>query len=235
MALAIRRREDGVDRLAEAARCCGFFGRLKPEAIDALVRSATLMRLPAGARNIPVPLSVVLSGLVAYVLMYRDGRQITVRYISPGGLAGSLSQNPLPLASAVHALEPSVLLQLDLDTLTNLARHDFDVSLALIEELSARLLTTYDTLATRSFGTVRARVARDLLARAQVSGCLHDGVRVSVTRQALADSTGSVREVVSRSLRELRRRGTISSERGRITILDVHGLTRQADLIDTTA
>jgi len=235
MALAIRGSQDSVDRLTEAARCCGFLGRLKPEAVDALVRSSTLMRLPAGARNIPVPLSVLLSGLVAYVLMYRDGRQITVRYISPGGLAGSLSQNPQPIASAVHALEPSVLLQLNLDTLTNLARRDFDVSLALIDELSARLLTTYDTLAMRSFGTVRARVARDLLARAQASGGLHDGVRVSVTRQALADSTGSVREVVSRSLRELRGRGAISSERGRITILDVHGLTRQADLIDTTA
>src|SRR5690348_8953270 len=109
MALAIRRSQDSVDRLTEAARCCGFLGRLKPEAVDALVRSSTLMRLPAGARNIPVPLSVLLSGLVAYVLMYRDGRQITVRYISPGGLAGSLSQNPQPIASAVHALEPSVL------------------------------------------------------------------------------------------------------------------------------
>lgn len=228
--------QNGIEKSVADARTHGFLARLKPRAADELIQTSTLFRLTVDSRTIAISLSVVLSGLVAYVLMYRDGRQITVRYVSPGGLVGSITHNPTSLATGVQALEPTVLLQLDLETLRAVARRDFDVSLVLIDELSERLRTAYATLATHSFGTVRARVARDLLARAQARGGeLRDGASVSVTRQALADSTGSVREVVSRSLRELRRQGSIASERGQITILDVEGLTRQADVVDARA
>ncbi len=49
-----------------------------------------------------------------------------------------------------------------------------------------------------------------------------------MTHQALADATGSVREVVARTLGELSRQGIITTGGGGITILDPDALTKAA-------
>jgi len=49
-----------------------------------------------------------------------------------------------------------------------------------------------------------------------------------ITQQQLADAVGSVREVVARTLRELRMDGLISVGRARITILDPKRLAGEA-------
>jgi len=51
---------------------------------------------------------------------------------------------------------------------------------------------------------------------------------VRVTQQALADATGSVREVVARALRELRLQGVIESNPSGVTILRVEALVAEA-------
>jgi CRP/FNR family transcriptional regulator len=54
------------------------------------------------------------------------------------------------------------------------------------------------------------------------------GVHLAVTQQSLADATGSVREVVARALRELRREGAVATADDGITVLDPTALTRLA-------
>ncbi len=49
-----------------------------------------------------------------------------------------------------------------------------------------------------------------------------------VTQQALADATGSVREVVARALRELRLLGVIETSVSGVTILRVDALISEA-------
>ena len=51
---------------------------------------------------------------------------------------------------------------------------------------------------------------------------------MAVTQQSLADATGSVREVVARALRELRREGAIATADDGLTILDPDALKRIA-------
>jgi CRP/FNR family transcriptional regulator len=51
---------------------------------------------------------------------------------------------------------------------------------------------------------------------------------VRVTHQALADATGSVREVVARALRDLRLNGVVQTDRSGITILKVDALIQEA-------
>ena len=75
---------------------------------------------------------------------------------------------------------------------------------------------------------MRARVARDIVERATLSGPLCAGAHLRVTHQALADATGSVREVVARTLRELSREGVITTGGGGVTVLDPDGLTKVA-------
>jgi CRP/FNR family transcriptional regulator len=181
----------------------------------------------------------VVSGLLRQYLPSRDGRQITIRFTEAGDLVGNLIRMELRaeaagwgirpwLAAEVEAVEPSVLLHLDLPRLERTARLQPALAMAFAEELADMLRNSYRTLAATAFATVRSRLARDLLERAGRAEAPRPGARVRVTQQALADATGSVREVVARALRELRRRGVIETHQSGVTILDVRALIAEA-------
>ena len=65
------------------------------------------------------------------------------------------------------------------------------------------------------------RIARWLANRA--------GPTIHVTQQELAQELGTVREVVSRTLKSFENRGWISSGRGTITVLQVAALAKHAE------
>jgi CRP/FNR family transcriptional regulator len=72
-----------------------------------------------------------------------------------------------------------------------------------------------------AFGHIDTRLAAWLLARAP-------GGQVEVTLQAIAGELGTAREVVSRLLKELERRGLVTLNRGEISITDPAGLRQLA-------
>jgi CRP/FNR family transcriptional regulator len=82
----------------------------------------------------------------------------------------------------------------------------------------------------RAFASVRARVARDLYDRAVAQGEAHAGARLRVSHQDLADAIGSVRDVVARATRELRRQGIIETHPDGMTIVDLDRLLREGGL-----
>ena len=224
------READGLEQSLLAVRSVGFLRGLRPELVDEVLESASVVHLSPDGVNVPASTSIVVSGLLGYFLWYPDGRQITIRYVAAGDLIGAVSASASTVATGVRAIEQSALLQLSTARLRTLAGRDLELSSALIEEMSTRLRSAYRTLAMRSFGSVKVRVARDIVARMRAAGHLTPGVQVRVTRQALADATGSVREVVARALRELARQGIVETGRARVTILDVDGLLREARL-----
>ncbi len=71
-----------------------------------------------------------------------------------------------------------------------------------------------------AFRRIDARLAELLLARAAAGG------DVAATHQELATELGSVREVVSRQLKEFERRGLVRLARGRVSLLDRSALVR---------
>jgi CRP/FNR family cyclic AMP-dependent transcriptional regulator len=220
------RREDPLPPIPQI----GFLGGLRPEVVEEIIESAPFVRYPAGTTTFESGPAVVVSGLLGYFLWFPGGRQITIRYIGVGDLVGRVALPDSTLTTAVQAIEPSVLLQIDQARLEAVAKRHSEVSFALVEELTRRLRGAYRALASRSFATVRSRVARDLIERATAAGRLDAGLRLRVTQQALADATGSVREVVARSLRELRRDGVVATDHTGVTILDLAGLARVAGL-----
>ena len=113
-----------------------------------------------------------------------------------------------------------------------MARLEPELAMALFEEVSHRLRRAYLTLAGNTFATVRARVARDLLERAVEAETRPPRAHVRVTQQGLANATGSVREVVTRAVREMRLQGLIQTDQSWITILDRDGLIREAGQTD---
>ena len=222
------RARGSIARMASEARTKGFLARLAPEVVDLLIDSSTMIDYPVGAVVSPVRAAIVLLGLLGYVLLEPDGRQLTIRYVGPGDLVGTMGSREAEPITGAEAIEPSVLVQLEPDLLRSIAARRPEVGLAMIDELTGRLRSAYRTLASMSFGTVRSRIARDLIERARAGPGLRPGAEVQVTQQDLGQSVGSVREVVARSLAQLRDAQVIASHRSSITILDLTRLLHEA-------
>ena len=86
--------------------------------------------------------------------------------------------------------------------------------------LGARLYDVLEELAGNTFASVRQRVARHLLDLATSRQGASHSLTASVNQQDLANSVGSVREVVARVLAELRSEHLVRTSPGRVEILD---------------
>ena len=222
---------DLSDQLA-AIHSNGFLARLSPERAADLVSSAPLVHYPTGSVSAPARdapwAAIVVSGMVRLYLPTPDGRQVTIRYAKAGDLVGNPTTGIPRVSLEVEAVEACNLLHIDVARMERIARAEPEVAMALVEEVTDRLRHTYRLLASNTFATVRSRVARDLLERAWRTEGLGRGAHLRVTQQALADATGSVREVVARALRELRLQGVIETDQSGITVIDCDALIREA-------
>jgi CRP/FNR family cyclic AMP-dependent transcriptional regulator len=219
------------DSLSEVS-VTGFLATLTDDLAAELVRSAAVVHHRRGSRLLPAHdapwAAVVVSGMLRQYLPARGGRQVTIRYVRAGDLVGSRDTGSNRLGPEVEAVEPSDVLHLDMARIEHAAWHKPELSWALTNELTNRLVHVYRVLSSTAFGTVRSRVARDLLERAGMEQAPRRGARVRVTQQALADATGSVREVVARALRELRLLGVIETFGSQVTIIRVDRLMNEA-------
>lgn len=219
--------------LAEIANR-GFLSRLTPDLIDELVRSSHAAWYPAGTVLAPstetnAP-ALILSGRLRYFLTSPDGRQLTVAYTLPGDIIGTVLQDHHSISARFEVLQATKLLHLDEEHVNSLIALRPALTQAMLIETIDRLRGAYELLAGRAFTSVRVRVARDLWERAKMCDSVEAGQRLALTHQALADATGSVREVVARTIRDLRQEGIICTDATGITIVDAEGLARAANL-----
>jgi CRP/FNR family transcriptional regulator len=101
------------------------------------------------------------------------------------------------------------------------------VAKALILELTERATALTAEIGGSAFSTVRQRVARHLL---DLATQRQQGAELTaqVSQQELADAVGTVREVVVRTLRELRHEGVLETRRGGIGVLAPQRLLAEA-------
>jgi CRP-like cAMP-binding protein len=167
------------------------------------------------------PRSFVLErGLARVYAAVPDGRQATVTFVHEHELAGGTAIASHPPRVLIQVVIPSTLTILDLENVRRLARTENEVGVALATHLAARLRATFRLVAVRSLGTIRERVAYDLLDRACQSQLALGRLECRATHADLADSIGSSREVVSRTVRDLRGAGIIETAPGMVRVLD---------------
>jgi CRP/FNR family cyclic AMP-dependent transcriptional regulator len=168
-------------------------------------------------------IALVIRGLLRVYLTSADGRQITVRYARDGDVLGTAVVVSGPVRTPVQAVTDTRVLLLNAEHVREIARNDCQVAWAFAEEVTRRLYDVLDELAGTALSSVRARVARhllDLAAREAESGRWV----VGATQHDIADAVGSVRELVARSLKDLRTGGLIEGHGRTIAILDPAGL-----------
>lgn len=118
----------------------------------------------------------------------------------------------------VQAVTGASVAAIRADTLRSMLESDPRVARGCAEELTRQLYCPLDDLSQQAFLSVRERLIRHLLDLATPSEGRHLVVRA--TQQELADAVGSVREVVTRSLRELHRRKLLETGRDQVVLLD---------------
>jgi len=205
--------------------------RLGPEdraRLDAL----PVQSLPRGARifgpgDIAQGFAVVLSGRIEVSLTGPSGREILLYAVEPGqsciqttlGLLGDepYSGEALCVSETRVALIPAALFH------ALMGRSEAFRSFV-FRALASRMNDMTALLERVAFTRVEARLAQALLD-------LEIGGAVEATHADLAARIGSVREVVSRRLEVLARRGLVATDRGRVQLRDRGELQRLAQTL----
>jgi CRP-like cAMP-binding protein len=223
-----------VDKLSGSAHAAwqeSFFARLPVRAGMALLESAVEIEAQAGhvirRQQLTAPANpmLVTYGLVRVYVSSPQGREVTVRHTRHGvltGLAGALAGGT---RHGVQAVSDCGLLILQASVLRQLAQTDVNVAWLLCQELKDTVFAITDHLASSVFQPVTARVAMALLELARDEDGL---MTVDANQQQIADSVGSVREVVARSLKQLRAAGLIDRQGTVTVVLDPAALRRLA-------
>jgi CRP/FNR family transcriptional regulator, cyclic AMP receptor protein len=210
---------------------------LPPEVLDELLEGAVQSKVAAGsvahrALEADQYLQLVITGVIRVFVTAPDGRTMTIRYCRSGELLGAMSlfSDEFTEPATKQALVDTQLLTLSPPTVRALAQRDLRVARVLLIELSERARNFVNEIPGTAFATVRQRVARQLLdlASTHQQGSDPNGeLAVRITQQDLAGAVGTVREVVVRTLRQLRDAGVVRTERDRIVLLDPAQLTEE--------
>lgn len=169
----------------------------------------------------------LLEGLVKIVVISTAGTESLFGLRTSGDLVGEMSTlNNERRSADVVAVEATRAVMVTASRFTEYLHRFPDVALALLRMQSRRLneMTIRSMLGGRS---VKARVAQRLFELSSGHGGA-DGSVVELTQGDLAQYIDASREWTSKALGELRRSGTIKTERGRVIVLDSIALQHAA-------
>jgi CRP/FNR family transcriptional regulator len=199
-----------------------FLERMPLSSRDSVLVNSTRIRYRGGTIAFrpgdPDFAAVLVTGFARLYLMSSEGRQTTIRYVHEGELMGSLLIMQVMFEGFAQMVTDSSVINLDLVTVRRRLDVDPVIGEALAKDLALRLAHTVRTLAVQTFGTVAQRVAFDLLDRACRAQLANGLLQARVSHQDLADGIGSVRQVVTRALADLRERGLVETTPGCVTI-----------------
>jgi CRP/FNR family cyclic AMP-dependent transcriptional regulator len=191
-------------------------GRLLENSTRSVHRAGTMIIHPGS----PPFAFLIDRGLARMYWVVPDGRQTTITFLYPTELVGGVTLIGQPRALFMQALTETTLVSLDVEAVRDLSATEVDVAAAVAQHLALRARAAYGLVAIRTLGTIRERVAYDLLNRASQSQLVVGRLEVSATQADLADSIGSSREVVGRALRELRLAGMVETGAGVVRVLE---------------
>ena len=171
---------------------------------------------------------LLLSGHIRVVRTSPDGDQIIARYINEGelfGIAVTMGRTTYP-ASAIAAVDCVVLAWPNAEWPELQARFPAFGASA-YQTLGSRLQETQSRVMEMSTEQVEQRIAHCILRLVNQSGRkTPDGIEIDfpITRQDIADMTGTTLHTVSRTMSAWEGDGLVHSGRQKVTVTDPHGL-----------
>jgi len=170
----------------------------------------------------------LLSGRLKLTKLHEDGRETVIRYIGPGGLAAAtavLREKQYPVTA--KALSQAAVTGWDKNTMLRIMHQYPQVSVNMVSIVIERLEEMQQRFLEITAEQTERRVARALLGIMQHAGIKTEkGIRIEIdlSREDLADFTGTTHYTVSRILSDWTRKGWICTSRRQITVTDPHAL-----------
>src|SRR5919112_4071262 len=161
------------------------------------------------------------------------GKQVVVRYVTPGeifGIAMAMGRSTYP-ATALAVLDSLALVWPSAAWPRLVARHP-SLAVNTIQTVGSRLQDAHTRVVEMSTEQVERRVAHALLRLAQQAGRKgEDGIRIDfpISRQDVAEMTGTTLHTVSRLLSAWEDQGLVEGGRQKISLLDPHKLFMLAE------
>ncbi|RUX07269.1 MULTISPECIES: Crp/Fnr family transcriptional regulator [unclassified Mesorhizobium] len=176
---------------------------------------------------------VLISGHIRVVRTTPDGQQVIARYISEGeifGVAAALGRTTYP-ASALAAVD-CVVLTWPNALWAEMARRFPAFGATTYRTVGTRLQETQTRVVEMSTEQVEQRIAHALLRLANQTGRkTESGIEIDfpISRQDIAEMTGTTLHTVSRVLSRWEDIGIIASGRQKVTVKDAHRLVVLAE------
>ena len=199
-----------------------YFSGLKPAELDSISKLIFEKRYNQGEMILlegeaAEALYFIALGMVKVFKTSVDGKEQILKIMHPGEPVNDVSMfnGSLNLASA-QAMGPVLLYGITKGDLEAVIHSQPQVALNVIKVMAGRLRHLVSLVEDLSFRHVTGRVAKILLEYAGDK----KGAEPRLTQRDMAAMAGTVREVVSRSLKTLEEEGVIRLDRHRIVITD---------------
>jgi CRP/FNR family cyclic AMP-dependent transcriptional regulator len=214
----------------DALRHISLLAGLSDDALARVARRAIRRTYSSGE-------TVIFEGDPCQAAYFIAQGQVRVYRLSPGGREQVLARlgpgqtfNTVPPFqphgvnhASVQALTPATLYAITCQDFRRLVGECAELALAILQDFADRLDHLTDLVEDLSLRTVRGRLARFLLERADAGQ-----VTRRWTQEEIAAHLGTVRDMVGRTLRAFADAGLVRMERQRIILLDREGLEAEA-------
>lgn len=173
-------------------------------------------------------LYIILSGRVKVLIPDDEGHEVILSMLGPHDFFGEMGLlDDLPRSASVETVEPCEAVRLSKAGFTNILKDNFELAMLIIRNLVKRLRDADRKIESLALIDVYGRVARLLLDMAEnVEGKWV--VPRAPPKQEIARMIGASREMVSRVVKDLHRKGLIRAEKRRIYVLDKQSMQRRA-------
>ncbi len=215
-----------------------LFAGFAPAELDAILLEARSIRIPKNGKVFEQgedahSFYVLLHGHVRASKVTPAGEQVVVRYVSPGetlGVAMAIGLSRYPATAT--AVDDSIVLAWPTAAWPRLVERHPSLATNTLRTVGSRLQETHSRVIEMSTQQVEQRVAHALLRLAKQSGRQVDnGVQIDfpISRQDIAQMTGTTLHTVSRLLSGWEQRGLIESGRQKIVLREPHQLVVLAE------
>ena len=173
-------------------------------------------------------LYIILSGRVKVLIPDEEGHEVILSVIGPHEFFGEMGLlDELPRSASVETLESCDMLRLSKAGFTGILKDNFELAMLIMRNLVRRLREADRKIESLALIDVYGRVARLLIDLAENM----DGkwiVERAPPKQEIARMIGASREMVSRVVKDLQKKGLIRAEKRRIYVLDKQSMQKRA-------
>ncbi|KSV62057.1 Crp/Fnr family transcriptional regulator [Sinorhizobium sp. Sb3] len=217
-----------------------LFQKMSDQELDSLLTRATVRRVPQNEAVFEQGAQadfffLLLHGRLKVTQVTKDGQQIIVRVVNPGdlfGFARALQRRDYP-GTATAATE-SLVLAWPTELWNVFVEKNPHLAVNAMHTIGQRLDEAHTRIREMSTEEVERRVAHTVLRLAEQAGKPDGGgIRIDfpISRQDIAEMTGTTLHTVSRILSAWEGQGLVQGGRQKLTLKDIPGLRRLAERI----